>query len=196
MATSSTATTSPGELRRDGSGRGREPGVLPGSRYNRDVSAFEAETHGPEETAALAARLGRALGPGAVVLLYGELGAGKTTFVQGLARGMGLGDEARSPTFVLVHHYTAGPLPLVHADFYRLSGPEEALDLGLHEQAAAGVLVVEWPERAAGVLPDEALIVRLAPGGEPDDRVIRIEARGDAASAALRALVGARVERG
>lgn len=160
------------------------------------MRSYDTVTQSAEATAALAERLGRVLREqerrGAVILLHGELGAGKTTFVQGLARGMDLTDYVKSPTFVLLHEYTGGPLPLFHADFYRLSGPEEALDLGLEERAAPGVLAVEWPERAAGALPAEALRVRMAErDGDPDARAIGFEATGEVAEAVLDELAAA-----
>ena len=156
--------------------------------YNRPVQHCEFDSHSPEETATLAERLGRAVERGVVLLLEGELGAGKTTFVQGIARGMGLTDYVRSPSFVLVHEYRNGPLPLFHADFFRLSGAEEALDLGLEDLAAPGVLVIEWPERAEKALPDEALRVHIIVGKAMDDRHLALSAKGERAERALDAL--------
>ncbi len=153
------------------------------------MRAYDTVTCSPDDTAALAERLGRAVGRGTLILLEGELGAGKTTFVQGLARGMGLTDYVKSPTFVLLHEYTHGPLPLFHADFYRLAGAGEAFDLGLEERAAPGVLVVEWPERAEGALPADAIVVRFAMGDDPDTRTLRFESTGEVADSALEALV-------
>ncbi len=120
-------------------------------------------------TGRLGAALGRVLPPGAVVLLHGDLGAGKTTFVQGIARGLGIEDAIASPTFVLVRSYvTPAASPehagrrLVHADLYRLRGRADAADLGLDEDLAGGAIVaVEWPERAAGLWPADALDVAL-----------------------------------
>jgi tRNA threonylcarbamoyladenosine biosynthesis protein TsaE len=98
------------------------------------------------ETEAVGAALASRLGPGSRVLLYGELGAGKTAFVRGLAAGLGIDpDEVSSPTFTLVQEYS-GRLPLVHVDLYRLS-PGDVDDLGLDALAAEGVLAVEWAER-------------------------------------------------
>jgi tRNA threonylcarbamoyladenosine biosynthesis protein TsaE len=98
------------------------------------------------ETEAVGAALASRLGPGSRVLLYGELGAGKTAFVRGLAAGLGIDpDEVSSPTFTLVQEYR-GRLPLVHVDLYRLS-PGDVDDLGLDALAAEGVLAVEWAER-------------------------------------------------
>lgn len=129
-------------------------------------------TRDADGTRGLGAALGRRLGPGAVVLLRGDLGAGKTTFVQGLARGLGVADAVISPTFVLVREHAVGaddPRPagppatrLVHADLYRLRGAADAAALGLDDHLAAGdIVVVEWPERAPGLWPDDAIAVAL-----------------------------------
>ncbi len=106
-----------------------------------------------EQTEALAAHLGRCLAAGDVVLLHGDLGAGKTAFVRGLAAGLGADpDEVSSPTFTLMQEYR-GRLPLRHLDLYRIASPEEADDLGLDEAAAGAVLAVEWPERLGAPWP-------------------------------------------
>jgi tRNA threonylcarbamoyladenosine biosynthesis protein TsaE len=105
-------------------------------------------THTEAETAQVAAALASRLSPGSVLLLSGDLGAGKTAFVRGLAQGLGvLPDEVTSPTFTLVHEYLGGRLPLQHVDLYRLD-QAELETLGLDERLAeAGVVAVEWPER-------------------------------------------------
>ena len=107
-------------------------------------------------TRAVASRLASTLTPGSVLLLHGDLGAGKTAFVRGLAEGLGLGeDEVSSPTFTLVHEYRGGRLPLHHVDLYRLPDASTSLeDLGLDETAADGVLAIEWPERLTRPVPD------------------------------------------
>ncbi len=112
------------------------------------VVAAATVTRSVEETEALAADLATRLTPGDVVLLSGDLGAGKTAFVRGLARGLGIDpEEVSSPTFALVHEYGGGRLTLFHVDLYRLDGAASA-DLGLEEMSAGGgVLAVEWPER-------------------------------------------------
>jgi len=116
----------------------------------------------PEQTASFARRLVRTLPPGTVLRLIGPLGAGKTAFVKGLAAGLGLPPrQAVSPTFTLIHEH-AGPVPLFHADLYRLAGPAEASELGLEDYAdRGGILAVEWAERAAGLLPADAVTVRF-----------------------------------
>lgn len=106
-------------------------------------------TRSEEETAALAARLAPYLPPGHIVLLFGDLGAGKTAFVRGLARGLGADEDAvSSPTFTLVQEYRGGRLTLTHVDLYRLGSVAEIDDLGLEEMGAAdGILVIEWADR-------------------------------------------------
>lgn len=112
------------------------------------------------ETRRLGQRLGALLQPGDVVLLSGELGAGKTTFVQGIAQGLGFQGSVSSKSFVLLGEYH-GRITLYHADLYRLEDPGQVLDLGLDEICAGGALVVEWPERAPGLLPADHLLVRF-----------------------------------
>jgi tRNA threonylcarbamoyl adenosine modification protein YjeE len=137
----------------------------------RHVTTSEAETQ------AVAEELARSLSPGGVVLLHGELGAGKTAFVRGLAAGLGIAaDEVSSPTFTIVQEYRGGRLPLFHADLYRLGGAEVD-DLGLDELGAEeGVVAIEWAERLPRPLAG-ALIVRLA-HGDGDTRVIDIDTPG------------------
>lgn len=126
-------------------------------------------TRSDVETEAVGADLASRLGPGARVLLYGELGAGKTAFVRGLAAGLGIDpDEVSSPTFTLVQEYR-GRLSLFHVDLYRLA-PGEVDDLGLDALAADGVLAIEWAERLPR--PDAGAIhVRLEHAGEDARRV-------------------------
>jgi tRNA threonylcarbamoyladenosine biosynthesis protein TsaE len=123
-----------------------------------------------EETSAAGEQLARRLGTGAVVLLYGDLGAGKTAFVRGLARGLGAPDgDVTSPTFTLVQEYH-GRMTLHHVDLYRLE-PAEVADLGLDELASGNAVVaIEWAERWHDA-PDEAWEVRLAHGGDQVRRI-------------------------
>ena len=116
-------------------------------------------THSEDETQHIARGLAPALHPGAVVLLSGTLGAGKTLFVRGLADGLGIDpDEVSSPTFTLVHEYRGGRLPLYHADLYRLDSAS-AGELGLEELGANdGVLAIEWPERLARDIPGAVIV--------------------------------------
>jgi len=116
-----------------------------------------------EATAALGARLAGALPARGSLHLHGDLGAGKTTLVRGLLRALGHAGPVRSPTYTLVEPYRlAGDRQLFHLDLYRLSDPEELELIGLRELTAEGCLLVEWPERGAGVLPAPLLRVHLA----------------------------------
>ena len=118
-------------------------------------------THSEDGTAAAALDLAAMLGPGAVVLLYGDLGAGKTAFVRGLAEGLGIsGEEVSSPTFTLVQEYHGGRLPLVHVDLYRLDDSREVDDLGLDELGTGAVLAIEWAEKLPRI-PPQAVAVRI-----------------------------------
>jgi len=130
-------------------------------------------THSELETAALGRELAAALSAGDVVLLVGDLGAGKTAFVRGLAEGLGVHrDEVSSPTFTLVQEYRGGRLPLFHVDLYRLDDPREIDDLGLDEIAEDGVLAIEWADKLPS-LPPGAVRVTLAHAG--DSRRLTIE---------------------
>jgi len=124
------------------------------------VGPLTLDSDSPAATRRIGARLGRRLRPGDVILLLGELGTGKTCLTQGIGRGLGVTDQVKSSSFVLVNEY-AGRLKLYHADLYRLEDPREVMDLALEETAADGVLAVEWPERAWEELPPEHLLVRL-----------------------------------
>ena len=133
-------------------------------------------TNGPDETEALGARLARALGPGAVVAFTGDLGAGKTAFVRGLARGLGIPDRVTSPTFTIVNEYEGGRLPLFHFDLYRLSCADELFDIGWEDYLArGGVCAVEWSERMEELLEPGTIRVDLRRGEDEDRRVITVE---------------------
>lgn len=136
-------------------------------------------SHSPDETRRVGALLGALLAPGDVLLLEGRLGAGKTVFAQGVAIGLGVADPVTSPTFTLIHEH-AGRVPMYHVDLYRLAGDTEAALIGLQEYLGGnGVAVVEWPERAAGLMPPEHLRIVLLPGEEDDTRLIRLTAAGN-----------------
>ena len=136
-------------------------------------------TSSPEETDAAGERLGTTLGPGDVVALSGELGAGKTIFVQGLVRALGVTSGATSPTFVLVNEYR-GRLPVHHVDAYRTASLAELLDLGVEEMMDGdGVTVIEWAERLEPVLPARAVRVRIAGVGDEPRRITIDDRRRD-----------------
>lgn len=132
-------------------------------------------TGSEEETAGVGERLAHRLRAGDIILLYGELGAGKTAFVRGLARGLGgAPDEVTSPTFTLIQEYH-GRLTLYHVDLYRLE-PREVDDLGLDELAADGVMAIEWAGRWAG-RPRRACEVRIEDAGGDQRRIHVTHAR-------------------
>lgn len=120
--------------------------------------------------------MARRLRPGDVILLQGELGAGKTCLAQGIGKGLGVGATIKSSAFVLLNEYE-GRLKMYLADLYRLEEPAEVADLALAEVAVDGVLVVEWPDRAWEEIPREHLLVRLEWAGERA-RELSLEARG------------------
>ncbi|MEA3245450.1 MAG: tRNA (adenosine(37)-N6)-threonylcarbamoyltransferase complex ATPase subunit type 1 TsaE [Gemmatimonadota bacterium] len=118
------------------------------------------------------AALGRDLAAPAVIALSGDLGAGKTTLVQAICSGYGVLDPVTSPTFALVHQYRGGPAMVFHLDLYRINSPAELANLGWDELLDANaVVLIEWPERAAGALPRDAMRLSLAHvPGAPDVR--------------------------
>ncbi len=137
---------------------------------------MEYLSHSVEETEILGARLAAALRPGDVVAYRGGLGAGKTAFTRGLARGLGCQGRVASPTFTIVNEYD-GTVPLFHFDMYRLDGSDELYDIGWEDyQSRNGVCAVEWSERVGDALPPDAVVVTLRPCPENTDwRRITVE---------------------
>lgn len=146
----------------------------------------------PDETRRLGETLGVLATAGCVVLVSGELGAGKTVFAQGVAKGLGVPGIVNSPTFVLVNEYGSGRVPLAHADLYRLAGGDEIEELALDEIATASVLLVEWPERAGANLPADHLRIEIAAGPGADERQLCLEASGPRSGDLLAAMRTAR----
>jgi len=136
------------------------------------------EVHSVEETWALARELAKELKPGDVVCLEGDLGAGKTTFTQGLAAAMGVSGRVTSPTFCIVQEHRAaeGDGLLVHMDLYRLSGEDDVEAIGWEDYLARGaVIVVEWPERAGSLIPHDARHVVFRHTDGEENRIIAID---------------------
>lgn len=142
----------------------------------------------PDEAATLAlgAALAASLAPGDVVHLHGDLGAGKTTLVRGLIQRLLPGARVRSPTYTLVEPYSTPAFEILHLDLYRLASPDELDALGVRESVGEAVILAEWPERGAGVLPGADLRIMLAHVG--DGRSARIEASGPRGVALAEAL--------
>ncbi len=130
-------------------------------------------THGVEATRALAAELARHAGPGDVVVLAGDLGAGKTAFVQGYAAALAVCDPVTSPTFTLANRYV-GALVVNHLDAYRLESAAEVEDLAIGELLDDGVTLVEWGDRILAALPEDRLEIRIELGGGDDERRFEI----------------------
>jgi len=132
-------------------------------------------TRSADETERVGERLGRRLVPGDVVALSGELGAGKTCFIRGLARGLGVTQGVSSPTFVIVNQYT-GRMPVFHIDAYRTESLTELLDIGFDEYVSGdSVTVIEWSDKLEPLLPPGAIRVRVSGLGD-EPRTIRIDA--------------------
>lgn len=129
---------------------------------------------GEAATRALGARLARVLEPGLALYLHGELGSGKTTLARGLIQGLGFEGRVKSPTYALVELYTVSRLNLYHFDFYRFKDPKEWRDAGFNEYFNdASICLVEWPEKAAGLLPAADLDITLEFAGDGRDLSIR-----------------------
>jgi tRNA threonylcarbamoyladenosine biosynthesis protein TsaE len=152
-----------------------------------------ATTASVDETRELGEALAALARPGDIIVLAGDLGAGKTAFVQGFGRGLGVVQRITSPTFTLVHVYEDGRLPVHHLDVYRLDQLSEALDLGLAEMLdEGGVMLIEWGDAITPVLPHDYLEVRITFGAGDDDRQLALRTvgprwagRGDALLATL-----------
>jgi tRNA threonylcarbamoyladenosine biosynthesis protein TsaE len=137
------------------------------------------ESRSPEETRRLAVALSPLLRPGDVVSLGGDLGAGKTTFVQGLAVGLGIRDRVTSPSFVLLKEYLGGRYPLIHMDVYRLERMQEVVDLGYDEFLdPSHIVVVEWGDMVEPLLPKEHLSIQMSYGDDESRREIVLQPRG------------------
>jgi len=136
------------------------------------------ESESDTETEDIAVELASVLEPGDVVALYGPLGAGKTAFVRGLARGLKCIQPVRSPTFSLINEYP-GPVPLYHIDFYRLENQDEINDLGWTDYLdSRGIVAIEWADRVKGSLPHKRFDVFISFGG-PDMRIVEVLAVAD-----------------
>jgi tRNA threonylcarbamoyladenosine biosynthesis protein TsaE len=135
---------------------------------------MERFSESERETEELGAQLAQNLAPGTVVAFTGDLGAGKTAFVRGMARGLGISQRVTSPTFTIVNEYEGGRLPLFHFDMYRLSSEEELFDIGWEDfLTRGGVLAVEWSENVKKAL-DRCIWVEIRRGSADTQRIISI----------------------
>ncbi len=132
----------------------------------------EFEVHSVEETWALAKEFAKELKPGDVVCLEGDLGAGKTTFTQGLAAALGVPGRVTSPTFCIVQEHQSKDILLVHMDLYRLHGEEDVEAIGWEDYLSRGaIFVIEWPERAGGLIPFTSHHISFHHTGEENRKV-------------------------
>ena len=132
---------------------------------------MEFLTHSPEETEAVGAALGKILKPGTILAYRGDLGAGKTAFTRGLAKGLGCGETVTSPTYTIVNEYLSGRLPLFHFDMYRLASSDDLWDIGWEDYLErGGVCAVEWSENVEDALED-AVSVTIEKLGEDTRRI-------------------------
>jgi len=143
-----------------------------------DAHTMDFFSRSPEQTRRIGTRLGGSLQAGDVICLQGDLGAGKTTFVQGIAQGWGSLDSVSSPTFIIVNVYRRGDeARLFHMDAYRLDSTPEAEELDLDAMLAQGALLIEWPERIDGLVPDERLWITFEHVDE-EEREMKFKAAG------------------
>ena len=129
-----------------------------------------------QETEALGRALVERLSPGAVVAFTGDLGAGKTAFVRGMAKGLDISQRVTSPTFTIVNEYEGGRLPLFHFDLYRLGSSDELFDIGWEDfLRRGGICAVEWSENVADALEPDTVFIDIRRGEGPEDRVITVK---------------------
>ena len=129
-------------------------------------------THSPAETRALGRQLAASLQPGDVLLLYGDLGAGKSELTRGIAEGLGVSGPVTSPSFTIMNVYDDGRIPLYHFDWYRLESVEELYEMGMDEYLGGdGAAVVEWPTQCPEAIPETHLAVHITPAGENEREI-------------------------
>ena len=152
-------------------------------------SKLVATTSAASQTQQLARALSGLCGPGDVIVLAGEMGAGKTAFAQGFAVGLGISEQVTSPTFTIVREYSGPDLPLHHLDVYRLEQLREVTDTGGREMLdEEAVMLVEWGDAVLPALGDQYLEVRITFGADDDDRILTFAVRGTRWAARERAL--------
>lgn len=137
---------------------------------------MERISNSPQETEALGASLAQVCPPGSVVAFTGDLGAGKTAFVRGMAKGLKIPHRVTSPTFTIVNEYLDGRLPLFHFDMYRLEGAEALFDIGWEDfLSRGGICAVEWSENIREALEPDTIYVDIRRGEREESRIITIE---------------------
>lgn len=131
-------------------------------------------TNSASETRALGERLAKSLKAGDVILLDGELGAGKSELARGVAKGLEVQETVTSPSFTILNVYESGRVPLYHFDWYRLESAEELYELGMEEYLGGdGIALVEWPDRCPDAIPEDCLRIRIEAAGENSRRITK-----------------------
>ncbi len=131
-------------------------------------------SHSVEETESFAEEFGRQLEGNEIIAMYGDLGAGKTSFTRGLARGLGVEETVSSPTFAIVNEYS-GDFPLYHFDMYRIESWNDLDSIGFFDYIDNGVIVIEWSENIEGALPDNVIRVVIEKTENENERIIKVE---------------------
>ncbi|HET6566941.1 MAG TPA: tRNA (adenosine(37)-N6)-threonylcarbamoyltransferase complex ATPase subunit type 1 TsaE [Rhodothermales bacterium] len=146
-------------------------------QYPKFPGLFPATTHSPEETRELGAKIAGELRPGDVLALYGELGAGKTHLVQGIARALGVPDGAvTSPTFTIVNEYTGPYFDIYHFDAYRIKSQDEFYELGFEDYFYGdGLCIVEWPDKVESLLPENTIRLKLSHLNMDDRKIEQVK---------------------
>ena len=152
---------------------------VPQGRQERNGTAMERYSASEQETEAIGRELAQRLAPGAVVAFTGDLGAGKTAFVRGMAQGLGISQRVTSPTFTIVNEYEGGTLPLFHFDMYRLRDADDLFDIGWEDfLRRGGVCAVEWSETIQEALEPDTIYVDIRRGAETNQRILTIRGPG------------------
>lgn len=147
----------------------------PEKYIKRGIAVVEVITHSRAETEEFAQSLAEKISAGTVIAMRGDLGAGKTCFTSGFAKGLGYGGDVNSPTFAIVNEYVGGRLPLYHFDMYRVNDWEDLYSTGYFEYLeSGGILIVEWSENIENALPDQIVTVTIETLGD-NDRKITVE---------------------
>lgn len=131
-------------------------------------------SHSVEETEEFAEEFSKRLNGTEIIAMYGGLGAGKTSFTRGLARGLAVEDNVSSPTFAIVNEYT-GSVPLYHFDMYRIESWNDLYSIGFFDYIGNGVIVIEWSENIEGALEDDVIKVIIEENGNENERIIKVE---------------------
>ena len=123
---------------------------------------MEFITNSPAETEKIGAALGQAIPAGSIIAYRGDLGAGKTAFTRGLARGLGCGESVTSPTYTIVNEYLSGRLPLFHFDMYRIKDEDDLISTGFYDyEERGGIIITEWSENIPFAIPEDAVRVNI-----------------------------------